>query len=93
MIPKTKNVYIKNLTKSTHDQSRIYFGNTDSFFSGLNGSSVVLSYFISYAVLRYTEKIQRLFVPKFYHDRRNTNFLYNLKYIGEKKEIDEKFFF
>ena len=35
----------------------------------------------------------RLFVPKFYHNRRNTNFLYNLKYIGENKEIDEKIFF
>ena len=39
------------------------------------------------------KKIQRLFVPKFYHNRRDKNFLKNLIYIGEKKEIDEKYFY
>ena len=62
------------------------------FFSGANGSSVVLFYLLSYAVLRYTQKIQRLFVPKFYHDRRDKNFLKNLICIEEKIEIDEKGF-
>ena len=33
------------------------------------------------------------FVPKFYHDRKNTNFLKNLIYFGEKQEIDEKYFY
>ena len=36
--------------------------------------------------------MQRFFVPKFYHNRRDKYFLKNLKYIGEKKEIDEKYF-
>ena len=53
---------------------------------------MVLVYIISYAVLRYTEKIKRLFVSRFYHDRKDKNFLKNLKYIGEKKEIDERYF-
>ena len=34
-------------------------------------------------------RVQRLFVPRFYHDRRNINFLRELKFKGEKKEIDE----
>ena len=37
-------------------------------------------------------RAQRLFVPRFYHDRRNINFLRELKFKGEKKEIDEKYF-
>ena len=32
------------------------------------------------------------FVPRFYHDRGNINFLRELKFKGEKKEIDEKYF-
>lgn len=40
----------------------------------------------------YTGRIDRLFVPRFYHDRRNTNFLKYLKYIGEKNIINEKGF-
>ena len=33
-----------------------------------------------------------MFVPRFYYDRRNTNFLKNLKLVGVNKEIDEKHF-
>ena len=36
--------------------------------------------------------IVRLFVLRFYYDRRNTNFLNNLKFVRVKKEIDEKNF-
>ena len=53
---------------------------------------MVLVYILSYAVLRYTEKIKKPFVPRFYHDRKDKNFPKNLKYIGEKKEIDERYF-
>ena len=34
-------------------------------------------------------RVQRLFIPRFYHDRRNINFLRELKFKGEKKEINE----
>ena len=40
----------------------------------------------------YAGRIDRLFVPRFYHDRGNTNFLKDLKYIGEKNIINEKGF-
>lgn len=42
--------------------------------------------------MRFTDRTQRLFVPKFYHDRRDKNFLKGLIYVGEKAEIDEKYF-
>ena len=68
MDPEEKNDFLNKLTKATHKQSDLHYGNSDTFYSGaINGSSVVLVYFLSYAVLRYTEKIQRLFVPRFYH--------------------------
>ena len=68
MAPEEKNDFLNKLTKATHKQSDLHYGNSDTFYSGaINGSSVVLVYFLSYAVLRYTEKIQRLFVPRFYH--------------------------
>ena len=43
-------------------------------------------------IKRFTGRIQRLFVPRFYHDRTNTNFLKGLKYIDEKNIINEKGF-
>ena len=44
-------------------------------------------------IKRLTGRIQRLFVPRFYYDRINTNFLKGLKYIGEKTIINEKGFY
>ena len=91
--PEEKNDFLNRLTQATQKQSDLYYGNWDTFYSGaISGSSVVLSYILSYAFLRYTERMQRFFVPKFYHNRRDKYFLKNLKYIGEKKEIDEKYF-
>ena len=94
MTTEEKNDFLNRLTKANHKQSDLYYQNSDTFYSGAtNGSSVILSYILSYAVLRFTEKIQRLFVPKSYHNRRDKNSLKNLIHIGEKKEIDEKYFY
>ena len=41
------------------------------------------------SVRRITGRMQRLFVPRFYHDRKNTNFIRSLKFVGEKKEIND----
>ena len=88
-----KHDFLNRLTQATHEQTDLYYGNSDTFYSGaISGSSVVLSYILSYAVLRYTERIQSLFVPRFFHNMRDKNFLKNLIYIEEKKEIDEKIF-
>ena len=45
MTPEEKNDFINGLTKATHKQVDIYYGNADTFYSGAtNGSSIVLSY-------------------------------------------------
>ena len=94
MIPEEKNDFLNRLTKAIHKEDEIQYGNSHTFYSGANSSAfVVLTYFLSYAVLRFTNKIQRLFVPKFYHERKDKNFLKGLIYIGEKKEIDERYFY
>ena len=66
--------------------------NGDYLYSNLVFSYVVLVNPFNSAVIRYTDRIARLFVPKFYHDRKDKNFLKGLVYVGEKKEIDENFF-
>ena len=66
MTPEEKNDFVNRLTKAIHKEDEIQYGNSHTFYSGANSSaSVVLTYFLSYAVLRFTNKIQRLFVPKF----------------------------
>ena len=39
----------------------------------------------------FRDRIQRLLVPRFFHDRRQTNFLKDLIFIGEKTNIDSQF--
>ena len=88
MTPEEKNDFLNRLTKAIHKEDEIQYGNSHTFYSGANSSAfVVLTYFLSYAVLRFTNKIQRLFVPKFYHERKDKNFLKGLIYIGEKKKL------
>ena len=70
--------------------------------SKLNGRGH--SYFFSFYPFSYATVIfgrnnifivypdRTLFVPKYYHDRRRTNFLKNLKFVGEKPEINKNYF-
>ena len=92
MSPEVKTKFLYDLTREKH-ASTPNSGNSDEFYSGINKSFVVLSHALSNTVLRFTDRIQRPFVPKFYHDRKDKNVLKDLIYIGEKKEIDEKYFF
>ena len=91
MTPETKTFYLYRLTRPVHATTK-YRGNSDEFFSGLSTKFAVLLHALPHVVLRYTDRIQRVFVPKFYHDKKNTNYK-GLLYIGEKKEIDEKYFY
>ena len=66
MTAEEKNDFLKRLTKATHKQSDLYYGNSNTFYSGTtNGSSVVLLYFLSHAVLRCTERILRILYQNF----------------------------
>ena len=51
--------------------------------------ATILIYIASQSIVRYTDRIKRLFVTKFYHDRKDQNFLKGLVYVGEKPEIDQ----
>ena len=92
MTPEVKTKFLYDLTRENH-ASTPNSGNSDEFYSGISKSFVVLIHALSHAILRFTDRIQRLFIPKFYHSRKDTNFLKVLIYVGGKKEIDEKYFF
>ena len=92
MTPEEKTKFLDDLTRESH-ASTPNSGNSDEFYCGISKSFVVIKHALSHTVLRFTNRIQRLFVPKFYHDRRDTNFLKGLIYIGEKQEIDGKYFY
>ena len=60
----------------------------DDFYSSTKRRTVVLPRDSNIAVSRFTGRIQRFFVPRFYHDRRNTSFLrLFLTFVGEKKKL------
>ena len=65
----------------------------DDFYSSVNRRSVVLWWDSNVAVSRFAGRIQRLFVLRFYDDRRNTNFLRGLTFVGEKKRNWWNWFF
>ena len=62
---------------------------SDNFYSVGNKNFTVLHKESNAIIKRFTGRIQRLFVPRFYHVRRNNNFLKDLKFVGEKKDVDE----
>lgn len=60
----------------------------DIFYSVYNRTSPVLFHGVPSILVYYPRKIQCLFVPKIFHENSNTNFLKELKYIGERTDID-----
>ena len=86
-----KNGYLRRYSSYVH-RSRPDGPLYDLFYSSYNKHYTVLAHLVQLIVVRYTSRIHRLFVPKFYHDRNDTNFLQGLKYVGEKNKIDEKNF-
>ena len=43
-------------------------------------------------IKKFNNRIQKLFVPRFYHDRRQTNFLKDMRFVGEYPKINESSF-
>ena len=78
-----KNIYLKRLSAEKHNSFRT--GNVSDFYSSIGiRPFTVLFHFLDNSMLRFTDRIQRVFVPRFYHDRKDTNFLKGLIYVGEK---------
>ena len=84
-----KNTFLNSIAHNKISSSG--FSYLESFFSSANNSSqkVILKCVLFFAVTRFTNRIIRIFVPKFYHDRKDTTFLRGLQFVGEKSEIDE----
>ena len=68
-----KTSYLYRLTKFVHFKANTK--NNDYFYSKHSLSFTVIMHVLNTSVLRFTDRIKRLFVPKFYHDRKDTNFL------------------
>ena len=94
LTPEIKTSVLQRVTLNTHRGRPIHESNTDIFYSAKAALSfTILAHVFNIKIIRVTERIQRILVPKFYHDRKDTNFLKGLKYFGEKREIDEKYFY
>ena len=79
-----KTSYLYRLTKFVHYR-KPNTKNNDFFYSKHSLSFTVLMHILKTSALRFTDRINRIFVPKFYHERKDTNFLKDLNYVGEKK--------
>ena len=62
------------------------------FFSFYPFSYAMVIFVRNNIFIVYPHQTQRIFVPKYYHDRRRTNFLKNLRFVGEKLELDKRYF-
>ena len=87
---KKKKLFLMELTKK-HNKYPSKAG-LDLLYSPTKKFPGVLIQSVNNITRIFNGRAQRLFVPRFYHDRRNINFLRELKFKGEKKEIDEKYF-
>ena len=65
--------YLKNYSKEVHRTNR-----NDIFCCYYNKPDTALSHYSDKKFIFYRKKIERLFVPKFCHDRNTVNFLKEL---------------
>ena len=75
MSPTEKNSYLRVYSTYFHQNS----SELDMFYCRLNKTHAVLWYAIDNTLICYNNKIQRLFVPKFYHEERSKKFFKNIK--------------
>ena len=86
-----KTSYLYRLTRNLHRGRPDVIGQ-DLFYSGISYRTTVLTHILNKKVLFYIPRIEKLLIPKFYHDRKDTNFLKELIFVGEKKQTDENIF-
>ena len=82
---------IINYLKKHHDP-KLNDRGYSYFFSFYPFSYAMVIFVRNNIFIVYPHQTQRIFVPKYYHDRRRTNFLKNLRFVGEKPELDERYF-
>ena len=79
-----KNSFLVELTKK-HNKYPSKAG-LDLLYSPTKKFPGVLRQSVNNITRIFNGRAQRFFVPRFYHDRRNINFLRELKFKGEKKK-------
>ena len=91
LTPQEKTGYLQRLKLYLHKgvKPTNSYNLSVSFSSIINLPATILIYISSQSIVRYTDRIKRLFVTKFYQDRKDPNFLKGLVYVGEKPGIDE----
>ena len=82
-----KSVYLRNYSKEVHWTNR-----DDVFYCYYVKPNSVLSCYSDTKFIFYRKKIERLFVPKFFHDKNTVNFLKELQFVGEFDTIDKTVF-
>ena len=65
-----KSSYLRRYTRHVH-QGQPNTKQQDFFYSGLSLSYTVLMHILNSTILRFTDRIRRLFITKFYHDRKD----------------------
>ena len=83
LTPVRKNGYVGEYAKKQHKSLPIKRG-YDDLYSQNNRPFTPFVKDSSLEIKRFTGRIQRLFVPKFFHEINNTNFL---KFVGERSKI------
>ena len=83
-----KNGYLRRYTRHKH-QRKPDEPRQDIFYSDFNRYYTPLYHASDKMMVVFPKRIGKLFVPKFYHDRKHNNFLKNLKFVGEIDKIDK----
>ena len=78
-----KNLFLTELTKKHNKYPAVkglhFFPPTKKFYAVVQA--------VNNLTRKFNGRVQRLFVPRFYHDRLNINFLRELKFTGKKKKL------
>ena len=83
-----KNGYLRRYTRHKH-QGKADEPKQDIFYSAFNRCYTPLYHTSDKIMVAFSKRIGKLFVPKFYQDRKHNNFLKNFKFVGEIDKIDQ----
>ena len=73
-------------------RSALYHHEFDDLYSIYFRPFTIILKDSNFKIKEFNDRIQKLFVPRFYHDRRQTNFLKDMRFVGEYPKINESQF-
>ena len=77
--------FLFDLSEHLHQDYNINKLRINNFYTAAYSRVSPLRHFNPWnGIRRYNNRIQRLFVPKFFHDRKDNNFLKHLVFVREK---------